>query len=242
MPWPRGAPVSPELTPGCCCQSLPEDGEWQGRDPSSQPLRHVPGATGSPPWYEMLPTKHTDCCGGKPSSTQQQHQNQRAALTLHSRHHIRDPQFSPNQQATLEIEKALLKPPVQFLLTVLLSVQNSSAAQTLLWTLFRTTAAPLRAGTAWHQHHSLSYLHWVSKSVGRRPCQSTLHLLFALNEQMINMFPFWECFKYPPGFTTMGGVALDGALQWKSMQATAQRHFNTSMWRWVRLRRAIVAH
>lgn len=39
----------------------------------------------------------------------QPHQNQSTALTLHSRHHIRDPQFSPNQQATLEIEKTLLE-------------------------------------------------------------------------------------------------------------------------------------
>lgn len=65
----------------------------------------------------MLPTKQRARCGGKPSSTRQPHQNPRAALTLHSRHHIRDPQFSPNQQATLEIEKALLKPPAQFFLT-----------------------------------------------------------------------------------------------------------------------------
>lgn len=90
---------------------------------------------------------------------------QGAALTLHSRHHIRDPQFSPNQQATLEIEKALLKLPRQDLSDRQLLLPNSSVAQTLPRTLFRRITAPFEG---WHNPNIPGCaLCWVSTSLGR---------------------------------------------------------------------------
>lgn len=172
----------------------------------SQTLWDPPDCIGSPPpWYEMLPTKHRDLCREKPSSTRQPRQSQKAALTLHSRHHIRDPQFSPNQQATLEIEKALLKPPVKFLLTG--PAQHAKLIRPHFRHFSEQSQPPFKGWHSGHQHHSLSHQCWVSKSVGRCACQSILDLLFALNEQTINEFPFWECLKYSPGLSIM---ALDG--------------------------------
>lgn len=140
-------------------------------DPVTPPSRNGPRSS-PPPWCEMLPAEHR----GQllhPTATPEQG----AALTLHSRHHIQDLQFSPNQQATLETEKALLKPPRQVFSDrqlLLPNVQNSSVDQTLLWVLFRMITAPFeglaqhntntsacaRAGSAhhWENVHTSQFL------------------------------------------------------------------------------------